>query len=113
LKKIQQGDIETIEPPPSNKKWTYGEAWWMFPRMNRQKKTPLVLLLIKQGYMNLSDTKLQVGLNAVFFLDGIKPIHDPWKIHIFTYLLAKIHGKSSWWFQPIQKILVKLEHFPK
>ena len=22
-------------------------------------------------------------------------------------------GKSSWWFQPIWKILVKLDHFPK
>ena len=29
------------------------------------------------------------------------------------WLRFAVRRKTSWWFQPISKILVKLEHFPK
>ena len=27
--------------------------------------------------------------------------------------IVRVEQKTSWWFQPIRKILVKLDHFPK
>ena len=34
-------------------------------------------------------------------------------IHIWSRLIIKMGGKTSWWFQAIWKIFVKLNHFPK
>ena len=43
------------------------------------------------------------------------PHRNPWDSCIFTYIdTIKINHpcRSSWWFQPVWKILVKLDHFP-
>ena len=48
--------------------------------------------------------------------ENCRPCQFPWEgwstvacLSTFTCL----HGRSSWWFQPLWKILVKLDHFPK
>ena len=67
LKNTQQGDVEIIEPPLRTKNGHTAKPDGCSQEWTHKKKTPLVLLLIKQGYMNLSEAKLQVVLNVVFF----------------------------------------------
>ena len=47
-------------------------------------------------------------------MHGTFTLHSPWKnepnVDIYIYHTWSI---SRWWFQPIWKILVKLDHFPK
>ena len=47
----------------------------------------------------------------MMFLSHGENVRVPWKV-IATYIIKTYEHYASWWFQPIWKILVKLDHFP-
>ena len=50
--------------------------------------------------------KLPIELHHFFPLQMGGAFNDPWKI-------PETQQKPSWWFQPVWKILVKLDHCPR
>ena len=92
----RSGSFEALEIPLT---WT--DLYGRFPLLWRSKCS------IYHGFIFFLNRH-----DLIWHVSNRKLLH-PWQVSTQKYAVICITSSTNWWFQPIWKTLVKLDHFPR
>ena len=105
----KKGPVQHTSPLLSEQTQGYTLIKAMFSSRKRNKNQKMEIQSSKSNNPKVSHTQL----DSTCFISGPQTLQEPTKPNAKQQCRRKWCNLSSWWFQPIWKIFVKMDHFPK